>query len=194
MERGSACVCCLIAGRRSTAGGAWRRGCPGALNSRGHHRTKLFEVYGLGQVVKRSRPQGFNGIFSGAVSGHDHAAFAALLVTQVLQDLHAKAVGQAHVRNHHIKEAALELFACFLHGRCGFHAVALAQQSQFIQGAQVGLVVNDQDGGGGSVHGSQITIESKSVAGSTGRVVRRNATVNALPPTFPRAVSRVVRW
>jgi len=80
-------------------------------------------------------------------------ADAPLLVAQVLQQFHAKAVGQAHVADDHVEAFGLQLLACFEQGGGGIDAVALAQQGQLVQGAQVGFVVDHQDGCGRCVHG-----------------------------------------
>ncbi|MNL52203.1 hypothetical protein D3C87_1753560 [compost metagenome] len=44
------------------------------------------------------------------------------------------------------------MLAGLLDGGGRFDAIALAQQRQFIQGAQIGLVIDDKDGGSGGVH------------------------------------------
>ena len=190
---------CRCIGRAAGAVAACRtrRGdSAGALDGRGHHRAELLEVHGLGEVVEGPGAQRLDRVFCRAVSGHDHAALPALLVAQVLQQLHAEPVGQPHVGDHRVKALGLELLAGLLHVGRGLDPVALTQQGELVQGAQIGFVVNDKDGGGRGVHGggSQTTMVSNKVALSAGRVVRRKPTVKALPPMSPRAVGRFRRW
>ena len=118
-----------------------------------HHQPELLQIDRLGQVIEGAAAQRLDSVFGGTVGRHDHAAFAPLLVAQVLQQFHAKAVGQAHVADHHVKAQGLQLLAGLLQGGGGFYAVALAQQGQLVEGAQVGLIVNNQDGGGRGIHG-----------------------------------------
>ena len=139
--------------RGQGAAAAAGAGAPSPPHCRGHHRAELLEIHGLGEVVEGARAQGLHGVFRRTVGGHHHAALAPLLVAQVLQQFHAKAVGQAHVADDHVEAFGLQLLACFEQGGGGIDAVALAQQGQLVQGAQVGFVVDHQDGCGRCVHG-----------------------------------------
>ena len=137
--------------------GGGGRGCAvaHALDGGGHHLPELLEVHGLGQVVEGAGAQRAHGVFGRAV-GRDHdAAFAPALFAQLLQYLQAHAVGQAHVGDHDIEAAGAQQLARLLHAGRGFHAVALAQQAQLVERAQIGFVVDHENGGTGhGGHGS----------------------------------------
>ena len=79
------------------------------------------------------------------MSRDDHAAFSALLVHHVAQQLQSEAIRQPHVRDDGIKGVVLQKLACLGQVSCGFNPVAFAQQCQLIQGAQVRLIVNHQN-------------------------------------------------
>jgi hypothetical protein len=133
---------------RCAARGARRGHAAHALHRRGHDGAELLEIDGLGEVVERAGAQGLDGVFGRSVSGHDHAALAPLLRTHLLQQLHAEAVGQAHVGDDGVELLPVQLRARLLHTGGGFHAVAFAQQGQLVERAQVGFVIDDEDGGG----------------------------------------------
>ena len=120
----------------------------GPLHGRGHDRAELLEIDRLGQIVERACAQRLDGVFRRAVGRHHHAALAPLVLAQMQQHLHAVAVGQAHVADHHIELLHAQLLARFLHRTCGFDAVALAQQREFVERPQVGFIVDDKNGGG----------------------------------------------
>ena len=86
-------------------------------------------------------------------------AIVAASVLDAMQELHAQAVGQAHVGDHRVEALRLQQLPRFCHRPGGFHAVALAQQRQFVERAQVRFVVDNKDlgracgGGLGAVHG-----------------------------------------
>ena len=165
-----------------------------ALYGRGDHGAELLEVHGLGQVIEGAAAQGLHRVLGRAVGGHDDGALAAALVAQLAQQLHAAAIGQAHVGDQYVKTAQLQLRAGLGQGAGRFDTVALAQQCELIQRAQIGFVVNDKDGGEGSDHGGdQTTIGSNREAVSGWRCCPRKCTVKALPGCGPRAVGRSAR-
>jgi hypothetical protein len=135
-----------------------RRGVFGALYGRRDDVAKLFEVYRLGEVVKRTGLEGLHRIFGGTVGRDDHAALRPLLGHQVAQQFKAQAVRQTHVGNDGIEAVFAELLASLLQVAGGFHPIALPEQRQLIEGSQVRLIVNDEDagllgGGGLRAHG-----------------------------------------
>ena len=73
------------------------------------------------------------------------------------------------------KPLGLQLLAGFLQRGCRAHVVALAQQGQLVERAQVGLVIDHKNGCGRGVHGNQTTTVSNSDAGSFSRPVLRKA-------------------
>jgi hypothetical protein len=144
--------CADLAAGCST-GGAWR-----GLHGGGDHRAKLLQVDRLRQVVERTRLERLDRVFGRTVGRHHHAALAALVLLDAVDDLHALSVGQAHVGDHRVEAARLQVLPRFRHAARRLDAIALAQQRQLIQRAQVGLVVDDQDlrrprgGRGGGAH------------------------------------------
>ncbi|MOA24407.1 hypothetical protein D3C78_1450820 [compost metagenome] len=134
------------------------------MHGRGHDGAKLLEVHGLAQVVEGAGAQGFDHVVGRAVGGDDHAALGALLRAQVMQQFQPQPIGQAHVGEHGIEALGLQLRARLLHAVRGFDTVALAQQGQLVERAQVGFVIDDQDGGSNVRHGRwkhQTTMVSK---------------------------------
>jgi hypothetical protein len=119
----------------------------------------LLEIDRLGQVVEGAGLERLDRVLGRAVGGHDDAALGAVVALEVLQDLHAQAVGQAHVGDDGVEAAGLQVAHRLGHAAGGLDPVALAQQREFVQDAQVGLVVDDQDArgarrrGGGDAHG-----------------------------------------
>ena len=81
------------------------------------------------------------------MSRDDHTAFRPLLGGQLLQQLQAHAVGQAHVGDDGIKPLLFEVGAGITQVSGRLDAVTFAQQGELIQRPQVGLVVDDQNQG-----------------------------------------------
>jgi hypothetical protein len=127
------------------------------------HRAELLQVDRLGEVVEGAGLQRLDRVLGRAVGRHHHAALAALVFLDAVDDLHALAVGQPHVGDHRVEAAGLQVLPRFRHAARGLDAVALAQQRQLVQRAQVGLVVDDQDlrrplgGRGGNAHGAIVS-------------------------------------
>jgi hypothetical protein len=128
------------------AGGAAARGRAGARRGRaalldrgGHDATELLEVHRLGEVVEGARLERLHRVLGRAVGGHHDAAFRALLRDHALQQVQAQAVRQPHVGDHRVEALLLHQLAGFAQRARGFHAVALAQQRELIQGAEVGF-------------------------------------------------------
>ena len=176
--------------------GPRRRYPASALHSRSNHGAKLLKVHWLGQIVEGPRAQGLHRVLCGAICRHHNATLSALLDPQILKQFHAKTIRQAHVGDHRIELVVTELFTRLLQRGRGLDTVSLPEQRQLIQSAKIGFVINNKNGCGRSSHGNsgQTTTVSNSVADSEGRVVRRKATVKALPPISPRVVARATRW
>jgi hypothetical protein len=118
---------------------------PRGLHRGSDHGTELLQVDRLREVVERARLERLDRVFRRAVGRHHHAALAALVLLDAVDDLHALSVGQAHVGDHRIEARGLQVLPGFGHAARGLDAIALAQQRQLIQRAQVGLVVDDKD-------------------------------------------------
>ena len=120
----------------------------GFLDGRRHDTAKLLEIDRLGEVVKGPGLERLDRILGRAVGGDHHAAFRALLCRQVAQQFKPQAVGQAHVGDDGIKALQLELLTGLQQVTGSFYPVALPEQRQLVQSAQIRLVINDQDAGG----------------------------------------------
>ena len=106
---------------------------------------ELAQVDGLGQVVEGACFERLDGVLRRAIGRDDDAALGALLGTQLLDQFHPQAVGQPHVGDQHVVAPGLEPGPGLGQVAGHVHPVALAQQGQLVQRAQVGLVVHDQD-------------------------------------------------
>ena len=95
------------AGRAAAAGDGLR------LHGGGHHGAELLQVDRLGQVVEGAGLQRLDRVLGRAVGRHHHAALAALVLLDALQDLHAEPVGQAHVGDHGIEAARIQMLPGF---------------------------------------------------------------------------------
>src|SRR5690606_18656461 len=91
-----------------------------------------------------TRLQRLHRVLGRAVGGDDDGALAPAGVFQVAQQVQASAVGQAHVGDDGAVDAVLEVQQRVLDGGGGLDVVALAQQGQLVQRAQVGFVVDDE--------------------------------------------------
>ena len=140
--------------RRPTVAVGYLRLAPGALalQGRADRSAQLLEVNRFRQVVEGTGFERFHRVFGRTVGGDDDAFLGALLGTECVQQFQAQAVGQSHVGDEHIKVLLRQAFARLRQVTSGHHLMALAQQGQLVQRAQIGFVVNDQDGGD-RVHG-----------------------------------------
>lgn len=117
------------------------------LHGRCHYRAQLLELNRLAQVIECACAQGFDSIFRRTVGGDHHAPLTAAALLQLLQDFHAQPIGQAHVSEYNIEAGIAQFVARLLQAFGRFDRVALAQQSQLVEQAQVGFIVNDQNRG-----------------------------------------------
>ena len=113
-----------------------------------HCSAQLFEINRLGEVVERARLERLHRVFGRAVGGDDDALFSSLVGIELAQQLQSQAVGQAHVGDQYIKTLLGQAFASLRQVAGGGYLVTFAQQGEFVQGAQVGFVVDDQHRGG----------------------------------------------
>ena len=135
------------------------------MQCRGDCSAELLQVDRLGQVVECTRLEGFDRVLGRTVGRHDKAALAALGLLQAMQQFHAQPIGQPHVGDHGIELRGLQVLPGFGDASCRFDAVAFAQQGQFVQRAQVRLVIDDQDVRGapgctGRMKGTHVAIVS----------------------------------
>ncbi|OPZ08421.1 MAG: hypothetical protein BWZ07_03156 [Alphaproteobacteria bacterium ADurb.BinA280] len=125
----------------------------------------------------------------------DDAALGALLRLHVGQDFDTQPIGQAHVGDDNVKALCVQQLQGFLHSACRIDPIAFAQQREFIQRAQIGLIVDHKDlrvaQYSVGCHGVVVLFsEEKLSAGST----RRSVMTNSLPSQGCPRASRVVRW
>jgi hypothetical protein len=180
-----------FARRRAAARTRPLRGRRGLGDRGGHHRAELLEVHRLREVVERAGLERLDRVLGRAVGRHDDAAFAALFGGHAPQQLDALAVGQPHVGDHRLELLRRELRDGLGERADGVHAIALAQEREFVQRAQVRLVVDDQHlRGRGRRH--QAAILSNAASPATGPGAGAKSTMNSLPsrapPTSPAAV------
>ncbi len=194
LER-TACVSTAFSGLRGPAVARPRRPRGGrALDGRRHHGTKLLQVYRFGQVVECTRLQSLHRVLGRPVGRHHDAALGSLLSLQAPQQLEPKAVGQPHVRDDGVELPRVEQAACFGQVGGSLHPVALTQQGEFVQCAQIGLVVNDQHMGRSGVSGHQEPIVANDGAAACSAVSARKATKNSLPGVGTSCRCRSARW
>ena len=128
---------------------------PRAAERRGDDAAELLQVDRLGQVVVGAGLERLDRVLGRAVGGDDDRLLAPAGLLEPLQQVEAGAVGQAHVGDDGAVGAVLQVQQRFLDRAGGLDVVALAQQRQLVQRAQVGLVVDDEQaevrGGGHGV-------------------------------------------
>ena len=111
-----------------------------------HHAPELVEIDRLGQIIERAHFERPHGVVCRAVGRDHNAALVTLLLLQPLHQLQPLPVWQAHVRHQNGKTFALQQGArLFQIGRT-VHRIAAALQGNFIQRAQIGFIINDQNG------------------------------------------------
>ena len=120
-------------------------------------------------------------------------ALAALGLAELAQQLDALAIGQAHVGDDGVKAVGLELFARLLDAGCGLHPIAFAQQGQFVQGAQVGFVVHDEDGGGSGRGGAHVSDPLRCAPPEADETGARDDHAADAPPRAPHAAPTSAR-
>ncbi|MDT4849731.1 hypothetical protein FQZ97_838590 [compost metagenome] len=118
-----------------------------ALHRLRHRVAQLFQVHRFGEVVERARLERLHRVVGRTKGGDDDALLGALGVGELAQQLQSQAIGQAHVGDQHVKALLGQPLACLGEVGGGHHRMALAQQGELVQRAQVGLVVDDEHGG-----------------------------------------------
>ena len=76
-----------------------------------------------------------------------HAALRTLLERHLVQQFKPQAVGQAHVGDDRIEAMFLELLAGLQQIADRFHPIPFPEQRQFVEGAQIRLVIDDENTG-----------------------------------------------
>ena len=172
--------CCAMRGWQAR----WhhgRRGRRRTPQSRGHDGAELLQVHRLGEVVVGPRLQGFDRVFGRAIGGNDDRFLAPAGLFEAAQQVEPGAIGQAHVGDDGAVGAVLEVQPGIVDGPGRLDVVALAQQGQLVERAQVWFVVDDQQAEmrrGGGRH--EDNCNRASAATFSGRAWRRIATENSL--------------
>ncbi len=115
-----------------------------APECRSDHAAEQLEVHRLGEVVVGACLQRLDRAFRRAVGGDHDRLLAPSGFLQAAQEVEPAAVGQPHVGDHGAEGPVLELQPGFLDRAGNLDVVALAQQRQLVERAQIGLVVDDQ--------------------------------------------------
>ena len=115
---------------------------------------ELVQIDGFGQVIKGAGLQCTHRVVGRSVCRDDDAAFGALVLLQPFDQFQTLPVWQAHVGHQHGETLALQQIACLLQIACAADRVAATLQGDFVECAQIGFVINDQNlsGGGGGCH------------------------------------------
>ena len=106
---------------------------------------KLLQINRFCEVIKGATLEGLDGVFCRTVSGDHHAALAPMVCLEFGDQRKPQPVRQTHVGDQYIKLVFGQQCACLLQIARRVDLVAFAQQGEFIQRAQVGLIVNHQD-------------------------------------------------
>ena len=176
--------------RRGSRHSRGRRACAPrrAPQGRGHDGAKLPQVHRFGEVVVGAGLERLDSVFRRPVGGDDDRLFAPCSFVDASQQIQPGAVGQAHVGDHELiatRPALLQQRPAFLDRGRALDVVALAQQCQFVQRAQVGLVVdNEQAGAGWRAQGRGCSVVSGLSGAGAGAAptvaARRMLTTNSL--------------
>jgi len=158
-------------------------------HGRCHGSTELAQIDRLGQVVIGTGLERLHGVLRRAVGGDDDGLFVASAFIDAAQQIQSRAIGQAHVGDDELVAAGptlLQQRPGFLDAARAVDVVAFAQQRQLVQGAQIGLVVDNQQAGARQEEapgrtGSQAQPRSSGSTGWDSAVVaRRSVTTNSL--------------
>ena len=128
-----------------------QRGAGRRMGGLRHNAPKLVEVDRFGQVIKCTDLERAHGVVCRAVSRDDDAALVALLLLQPFDQLQPLPVGQTHIRYQHGKPLALQQCASLLQIGGAFYRVAATLQGNFVQGAQIGFIINNKHCGTGQM-------------------------------------------
>ena len=143
---------------------------------RRHDGAELPQIDRLGQVVIGAGLQRLDRVLGRSVGGDDDRALRACRSLQPLQQLQPRAVRQTHVRDQQGKALRTEQRPGLLDAAHALDLITLAQQAQLVEGAQVGLVVDDEQAGRrGGGHGGSVQALL-----AVAKVARRITTRNSL--------------
>ena len=162
---------CRHGGGHRRHGGTRRRRHPPQRG--GHDAAELAQVDRLGQIVEGTGLERQHRVLGRAVGGDDQRLLGPAGLLEPAQQLQPVAVGQPHVGDDRIEAGGLQQRPGLLDAGRRLDVVALAQQRQLVEGAQIGLVVDDQQARRGSnwgrIHeaaaGSVVTPEASATRG-----------------------------
>ena len=117
----------------------------GPQDGRRHHGAKLLDVHRLGEIVEGAGLQRLDRVLRRAVSRDHDTTFGPLLFAQPVQQADAQTIGQPHVGDDHVETLPRQMLPGIVQVADALNVIALAQQRQFVQGTQIGLVVHDQN-------------------------------------------------
>ena len=141
-------TCGRAGGRRRRGNGSQR--CRGLYRmghtpqGRRHHSTELPQVHRLGEVVEGTSLQRGHRVLSRTEGGDDDRALGSARTLQVVQQFNTQAIGQPHIGDQQVERSPLQRRQGLLHRTSALDVVPFAHQRQFVQGAQVGLIVDHQ--------------------------------------------------
>lgn len=145
-----------------------------------HEAAQLVERERLGDVVERTSLERFHCVLGAAVCRDDGHRRAVGSGGELAHEFDAQTVAQAHVGQHERKALTGQRLARFGQAAGKHHVVPHAAQGDLQQLAQVGFVIDDEDGfanDGGFGHGSagQRNISRRFIPLRPGRVDRTSA-------------------
>ncbi len=112
---------------------------------------QLLVVPGLLDEVLRAGADGLDDVIDGAV-GRDHDdGQIGLALLELRQQLEAALAGQSEIEEDEVEARLIEQAQPLLAVGRGFHGVVLEREQHFQRFADAGLVIDDQDGGGGRI-------------------------------------------
>ncbi len=121
-----------------------------------HQAAQLIERQRLGDIVERPRLERLHRVLGAAVGGDDGHRRAVGGGRKLAHQIDAQAVAQAHVGQHQRKALPRQRLARLAQAGGQYHVVPHAPQGDLQQLAQVGLVIDDENGfanDGGFGHG-----------------------------------------
>ena len=143
-------------------------------------RAELLQVDRLGEVVVSAGLQRLDGVLGRTVGGDDDGLLAPAALFEPPQQVEPGAVGQAHVGDDGTVGAVFQMQPGFFDRTRRLDVVALAQQCQLVQRAQVRFVVDDQQAEVGRRGHSFALAQVRSGSSASGSALRRITTLNSL--------------
>lgn len=116
-----------------------------------HHAPELIQIDRLGQVIEGTHLERPHGVIGRAIGRDYNAALAALLLLQPFDQLQTLSVGQTHICDQHGELLTPQQGTRLLQIGRAFDHIATALQRDFIQGAQIRLVINNKHGSAGGI-------------------------------------------